>query len=385
MKKSWRRFMGPLQAMALCGLFFVGTLSFGQEAVTQKPVQAPDEKQPAEQVYENIQAFKGMRAAELQGAMSFIASSLGVDCDYCHEQDFGKDKEPAKLRAREMIRMVRQINQDSFHGEKVVNCFTCHQGRAVPVSIASISPRKPTLATTPSAAAVEAKVGSLPSVQQVLGRYVQALGGQAALDAVRSRVVKTVRLDGKDPDSTNELFQKVPGKVLLVQQSPGYSLWVGYNGQRAWAQDSDKSYWGLLNTPQRNSIMRDSELYAGSRLKSQYGNVTVAGKEKIRERETYLVVGTSPEGAREKFYFDAQTGLLVRRYIDEPTIFGWLPVQADFEDYREVDGVKMPFVVHWDSAGGAWGIKISTKVIEVRENVPIADEKFDSPPSLPSK
>jgi photosynthetic reaction center cytochrome c subunit len=352
--------------------------AFSGPRQTRTPAAPPQPTQPAEQVFENIQVLKGIPAGDLQGAMSFIASSLGVDCDYCHQQDFGLDKEPAKLRAREMIRMVRQINQESFHGQNVVNCFTCHQGRAIPISISPspLASRAPRPAATTAASTPEA---SPPSAAQVLDHYVQALGGQPALDKAQTRVVKTTRLDGKSPDSITTLFQKAPGKVLLVQQSPGYTLWAGFDGRHGWAQDSDKSYWGLLNTPQRNSLMRDSEMYPGSRLQSQYQNVAVAGREKVGDRDTYVLAGTSPEGAREKFFFDAQTGLLLRRGIEEQSIFGWLPVQADFEDYRAVDGVKIPFVVHWSSAGGAWGIKVSSKVLEVRQNVPIEDEKFAHP------
>jgi hypothetical protein len=280
-----------------------------------------------------------------------------------------------------MIRMVRQINETAFHGESVVNCYTCHRGQTAPVLIAPIEPPTPAAAAVPAAA--EAKPGAAPppTVEQVLDNYVKALGGQEALDRVKTRIVKTTQLSGEDPNGTTELLQKVPGKVLRAYQSPGYSAWVGFNGQQAWAQDSEKGYWGMLNNPIRNSIMRDSELYPGSRLRSQYTNVSLVGKEKIRERDTYVVAGTSPEGTREKFFFDVRTGLLLRRHIAERTVFGWFQFQADFEGYQAVDGLKMPLVVRWSSPGGAWGTQVSTVVVNVRQNVPIEDEKFDHPPA----
>jgi hypothetical protein len=221
----------------------------------------------------------------------------------------------------------------------------------------------------------------LPSVEDVLDHYVQALGGQAALDGVKSRIIRTEPLNGGDSKSTTVMYQKAPGKVLLVWGSPSYSLWVGFNGKSAWAQDSEKSYWGLLNTPQRNSIMRDSEIYQGGRIRNQYSNVKVRSTEKIGEHDTYVVSGTSPEGTSEDFFFDVATGLLLRRHIEEQTIFGGFQVRADFEDYREIGGVKMPFVVRWSSPGDAWGTKVSSKVLEVRQNEPIEDEKFNGPPT----
>lgn len=351
-------------------------------AAAQTPLPPSAEDQPAEKVFHNIQVLKGMRAANLQGAMSFVASSLGVDCDYCHRgPDFGKDATKEKSRAREMMQMVRQINESTFHGENKVNCFTCHQGHKDPVSLAPISAGPPRESKT-AAAAGTPPGGALPSVNEVLDRYTQALGGQAAIDNVKSRIIKTAPLNKADGDSktVSTMYQKAPAKVLLANESPSYSSWVGFDGQRAWAQDSEKSYWGILNTAQRDSIMRESEPYPGSRIKSQYANVKVLRKETAGEHEVYVVEGTSPEGTNEEFSFDTQTGLLWRRHILEHTIFGDFQIQEDFEDYRPVGGVKMAFVMKWSSAGDAWGTRISTKVLEVKQNEAIDDEKFEHAP-----
>ena len=365
-----------------CLLFATALISCRDAVAQATPLQSPGD-QPAEKVFKNIQVLSGVRAADLQGAMSFIASSLNVDCDYCHRQDFSKDVTKQKLRAREMIRMVRQINQEAFHGENTVNCFTCHQGHTEPVSLAPIVPPPPR-ATESEAATAGALPGiPLPSVDEVLNHYVQALGGQAALDGVKSRIIRTAPLNDSDSKSKTTVYQKAPGKVLFARESASYSLWVGFNGTRAWAQDSEKSYWGILNTQQRSSIMRDSELYQGNRIKSRYSDVKVEGKEKIGEHDSYVVVGTSPESTREEFFFDVQTGLLLRRHIVEQTIFGGFQIQADFEDYREIGGVKIPFIVRWYSPGGAWGTKVSTKILTIQQNVPIEDEQFNGPPSTP--
>lgn len=364
-------------------LLFAAALVSCRGAAAQTTPAELREDQPAETVFKNIQALKGMRAGDLQGAMSFITSSLNVDCDHCHVQDFSKDERKEKLRAREMIRMVRQINEESFQGKNTVNCFTCHQGHAEPIALAPIVPPPPRAPKSEAAPVAAEKPASppLPSVEEVLGHYVQALGGQSALDGVRSRIIKTTRLNSGNSESITMIFQKGPGKVLLARESPSYSLWVGFNGTHAWAQDSLKSYWGLLNTPQRNAVLRDAEMYQGSRLRSQYSNVKVKAVEKLGDQAAYVVSGTSPESTSEDFYFNVETGLLLRRHIEEQTIFGGFQVRADFEDYREVGGVKMPFVVRWSSPGGAWGTRTSFKVLDVQQNENIPDEKFEGPPS----
>ena len=350
---------------------------------TQMNAQTSPENLPAEKVFTNIQVLKGMRAADLQGTMSFIASSLGVDCDYCHRQNFGGDTVPAKLRAREMMLMVRGINQGTFHGENAVNCFTCHKGTAKPVSMAPIL----TVATKPAAVAAQAAPGdasaavaSLPSVEQILDHYVQALGGEAAIANIKTRLTKTAALSGKNPQNITEVYLASPGKILRVQSSPGYTSWAAFDGARAWAQDSEQSYWGILSTAQRDELMRESEIYQGSRLKTGYTEVKVTGQEKIGENNTHVISGISPEGVREKFYFDVATGLLVRRHMEEPDIFGVVQVESDLEDYRDVDGVKIPFAVRWRSAGQSWGMRTSSKIVEIKNNIAIEDGKFAGPP-----
>lgn len=355
-------------------------------AASQTSLPPSPEDQPAENIFHNIRVLRGMRAGDLQGAMSFIASSLGVDCDYCHRgQDFGKDIRKEKVLAREMIEMVRRINQDTFHGENKVNCFTCHQGQKDPVPLAPITSPAPELRTEAAAGAPPG--GALPSVEEVLSRYTLALGGATALDGIHSRFIRTEPLEkrGGDPKTISMIYQKAPAKVLVADESASYSSWVGFNGARAWAQDSLKSYWGILNTPQRNSIMRESEPYPGSRISTQYLNVRVSRREKIGDKNTVVIEGTSPEGTREEFFFDTDSGLLVRRHITEQTVFGGFQVQADFENYREVGGVKMPFVVKWSSPGGAWGTRLSTKIVDVKINEPIDDEKFEHAPAAPTQ
>ena len=154
---------------------------------------------------------------------------------------------------------------------------------------------------------------------------------------------------------------------------PVTSKWLGSNLLDGRAREP------LPRRGSRSLRWRDSELYQGSRIGTQYSNVKVTGEARVGERETYVITGTSPEQTREEFFFDVQSGLLLRRHILEQTVFGGFQIQADFDDYREVGGVKMAFIVRWSSPGGAWGTKTSLKILEVRQNEPIGDDKFDGP------
>jgi hypothetical protein len=238
-----------------------------------------------------------------------------------------------------------------------------------------LHPQKATAENVPAKPGTEV----LPSVKQVLDRYEQALGGQEALDKIKSRVLKTAPVDPKSKEVT-ETFVKAPGRVLQIYQSEGYSTHAGFNGRQAWQYDSEKSYWGLLDKGQRITLIQESELYPGNRLRIEYTQLAILGREKIGERDAYIVGGVSPEDAQERFWFDADSGLLLRRRTEQLSIFGWVPIQLDFEDYRPVDGVKLPFIMRWSSFRSfGMGYHTARRVFEIHDNVEISDERFDPP------
>jgi hypothetical protein len=112
-------------------------------------------------------------------------------------------------------------------------------------------------------------------------------------------------------------------------------------------------------------------------MSCQMGTAHAAG---ASPGDTHVLSGTSPEGTSEELFFDVETGLLLRRHIEEQTIFAGFQVRADFEDYREIGGIKMPYVVRRSSAGGAWGTKVSVRIVYIQQNEAIADEKFEASP-----
>lgn len=98
----------------------------------------------------NLQVFpKDMPVREVVAAMRGFTSALGVRCQYCHigeegeplsEFDFVSDDMPAKVKAREMMRMAGAINGEWLAGlprrgapEVRVECVTCHRGQARPI------------------------------------------------------------------------------------------------------------------------------------------------------------------------------------------------------------------------------------------------------------
>jgi photosynthetic reaction center cytochrome c subunit len=327
----------------------------------------------AQQHPKNLQVFKDLPATQLDPTMAFISGALGVRCSYCHvANQFDKDDKPTKLAARRMIQMVFDINKGSFNGESAVSCYTCHRGKPVPVSVPAVGQNL--WAPGPAAPAAE----TLPSVKQILERYVQALGGADALNKINTRIVKGSRIGADNVLVPEEVYQKAPDKLLTITSYPQVVFSNGFNGTVAWGHSSRD---GATPLPDQliAQIKRDAVFYKELKTDQIYSSLTLLGKTPVRDADAYVIEAKPPDGPIEKLFFDVKTGLLVRRYTESSTPLGKLPLQTDYEDYREVDGVKQPFLIHWSFPGRVWGRKID----EIKQNVSLDDAKFNPLVSRP--
>jgi photosynthetic reaction center cytochrome c subunit len=328
------------------------------------------QEKTAEQSYKNIQVLKGVPASQIEAVMASFTGSLGVRCNHCHiPGQFEKDDKPAKQTARKMIRMVFELNKGSFDGRGAVTCVTCHRGQTKPANV-------PVLGQSlwlPSNQAAKQEA-PLPSAEQILERYVQASGGRQAVERVTSRVWKGSRVGADGVLVPEEVYAKAPNKLLTVTSYPNLVFRTGFDGARGWAMSNQSAR--DLPPEMQAQLRREAEFYKEMRLKDIYSKLAVVGRETVGGREAYVVEAAPADGGDlEKLYFDAETGLLVRKYSEAKTVLGRFPTQTDYEDYREVDGVKLPFSIRWSIPGRAWGRKIT----EVRQNVPLDDAQFNPP------
>lgn len=343
---NWMRLSSLQCAAAVVALLALPAL--GQNQAT------PAEK-TAEQVFQNIQVFKGKPANELRPTMSFIASSLGVGCNFCHAQPFSADTKPEKATARKMIQMVYSINQESFGGRNQINCYTCHQGHSRPTSTLTIAADMPPGAAGPGGGpggpgggpggqgpgAGRGAAADLPTAQQLLDKYVAAIGGAEALGAIHSESITSERSGFGSP--APETVVRADGKMLI---SDGANTKSGFDGSAFW---SWSSRGGLrdLGTDTIGQLQTDVELYPGAGLKAE--GARVFGKQKVGDSDAYVVAVRTATGAG-RYYFDAASGLLVRYVTSTPTFLGSLPLQLDYSDYRSVEGgAKLPFDVKWST------------------------------------
>lgn len=218
--------------------------------------------------------------------------------------------------------------------------------------------------------------GPLPTVDQVLEHYLQAIGGVEAVTKPVSRVAKgTVAIPGVSNGGTFELHAKRPNKNLVTMNV--YPLGVvrlGYNGVTGWQQTARTASRNLSGT-ELASVARDSDFYSQARMKVNYPKMRLLGKTSVGYREVYVLDLRSTVGDFDRLYFEAQSGLPIRMDAARITPQGKQPATVYFDDWREVDGLKMPFRVT-QSFGNTTLVFVYE---EVRHNIRVDDRIFDKP------
>ena len=378
-------------AFSIVALFLI--VDNRSEVVRATKVEAPQEK-TVEQVGKNIKVLTGMPESQLIPVMNFFAASMGRRCNYCHvnnqgQWDYASDAKPEKASAREMIKLVLDNNK-TLERLKLdpVSCYTCHRGRTSPQSIPVLPlplPSPPPNAggasgPTPGASpqASPSATPALPSADEIFSKYAAALGGQTAIDKLKSRTAKGTVTQANGNSYQFELLQAAPDKFYLLVTTPQGTIERGFNGQVGW----EKTARGVreITGTELINIKAANGLFTLVKLKEQYSRPPRVRKDKLSDRDVYIVDGTTTDNRRMRLYFDASSGLLLRRTTTMPTIVGIIPDQIDLEDYREADGLKFPF-----TARGATlevGNPTSTRTFtELKLNVPVDDSKFNMPPA----
>lgn len=358
-----------IKAAILLVFIIGGAFVFTRSGTTKTNIEAKAQAKTAGEVYKNIQVLKDAPAEQLIPMMEIMSSSLGVKCSFCHApEDFASDEKEEKETAREMISMTIGINKNNFGGRTEVSCATCHNGRPHP---ASMPPLGENLFQRP---AFNQSKERMPTIDQVLEKYTQALGGADALGKVKTRTIKATRAVNGGTPFAEEIYEKSPNKMLVVTNFPTGAVSVGYNGAESWTLGGRGET--SVHADELEQFKRGAEFsFQPAKLKEIYKEISVAGIDKINNREVYVVRATTASGGRERLYFDKQTGLLARRAAYLPTPIGVFPLQIDYADYKAFEGVQIPYTITWSIPGRAW----TRKVTEVKQNTAIDDLKFNQP------
>jgi outer membrane lipoprotein-sorting protein len=224
---------------------------------------------------------------------------------------------------------------------------------------------------------VLAQTSADQGVDRILEKYGQALGGRAAYEKVATRTMKgTVEIPDDNVTGTALIVARAPRSFRLTMDIPGYGLVEtvldDFNG---WESNPD-SGTHAMSKADLDAALRDHHFYREVRLKVLYAKMQTAGADKVEGHDVYVVEATPAAGPAEKLYFDAGTGLLVKRDYERVTLEdGIVQYEVLLRDYRDVDGLKLPFTIEQRAPDNTMIFKFT----EIKNNATLADAAFAKP------
>src|SRR5262245_45439078 len=149
-----------------------------------------------------------------------------------------------------------------------------------------------------------------PTIDEILDKYVKALGGKTAIEKLNTRIVKgSFDIEAANMSGSFENFQKAPNKSATKISIQGFGdINSVYDGAKGWSNDPFSGFRELSGTELATS-KREADIHGALNFKKNYSKLVVKGKEKVESSEAYVVEATPEEGSPEKFYFDTNSGL----------------------------------------------------------------------------
>lgn len=232
-----------------------------------------------------------------------------------------------------------------------------------------------------------ATVASAQTADEVIEKYLAAAGGRAALGKLTSRsTAGTIKLTtpGGDVSGTIEIFNQQPNKVRTLMKLDLTPLGAGpmevdqrFDGTSGYALDSmrgNRDITGNQLENMRNAFFPNPFM----NYKERGTTVELGGKEQVNGRDAHILVLKPKSGSVARQFIDAETYLPIKLVIkvDVPEV-GEVEQTSEFSDYREVDGVKLPFGIRVSSAAQSFTISVT----KVEHNVKIDETLFSKPGS----
>ena len=350
---------------------FAGTLAGCVLVLAQMPTPSADKK--SSEVYKNVQVLKDVPSDQLIPSMKFIASALGVRCEFCHvENAFDKDDKKTKQTARKMMQMMFAINANNFDGHQAVTCNSCHRGNPKPVAIPVIADSMPKLLNA-LAPEVQPNAPGLPQPAEVVQKWISAAGGAEAISKLTS-LHEQGTVDAGGRQFPIDIMIKSPNRIADITHFSGADAITTSNGNSGWVFFPGSPV-RPMTAADIDAGRADADLHFPLDLKTLFTELQVEKTVKIGDKDTIMLVGKRTGLPSVDLYFDAGTGLPVRMVRYEASALGLNPTQLDYSDYRETGGVKIPY--HWVSAAPTG--RFTIQITSAEPNAAIRDDVFAKP------
>lgn len=218
-----------------------------------------------------------------------------------------------------------------------------------------------------------------PTGAKILDKYVERTGGLKNYDKITNRYLEgTVDIPAAGLNLKTEIYSAKPNLVFTLAQADAVGeIRSGTNGRVFW-ENSLMSGPRLLEGEELTEALREAAFDRFAYWRKNYSKAEYIGPDSIDGSPVNKVVVTPEVGQPETLYFDQGTGLLVKVETIFKHQMGDLPIVANLEDYRNVDGILLPFLTRLEIMGQERVVRTDV----VKQNIDMPDSLFAIPEEI---
>ncbi len=208
------------------------------------------------------------------------------------------------------------------------------------------------------------------TAQIVWDKYLQARGGREKLENVHSLIkVEEEHMGPMLSKSTSKM--KSPNKMLIIREMQGRKMLIKFNGEQGYMEKMGSKQ---MIPPAEVAKMKARNGIFGDILHTENMEMSLEGIEPVNGKDTYKVK-TVQNGEEKYFYFDKATGLLLKEEEKaiNPQDGKEMIIPVYYSDYRDVDGIKIPF----KKSSVMMGQEVQGEIKEIQINPVIDDSEFE--------
>jgi outer membrane lipoprotein-sorting protein len=226
--------------------------------------------------------------------------------------------------------------------------------------------------------AVGNALAGLPSGEEIMKKGIEARGGEEALGRHHNSLTKgKMSVSGVEMEAT--IYTAEPNLSYMLFESPMVGkMESGTNGEVAWDLSVMQGA-SLKEGEDLEKALFDAAFNAELHWRDRYTSIEVLAEEEIDGTACYKVLLTPAVGDSITAYVDTETWLTVKTETVSNSSMGSISIVNRLSDYREVDGVKVPFRMNMLLMGAQ---EMTTVIDSVKFNVEVPEGIFDLPPEI---
>jgi len=230
-----------------------------------------------------------------------------------------------------------------------------------------------------------AQAAAAQTADEIIEKSIAAMGGRAAFDKVKSRAMTgtiSIGTPAGDLPGTIEMLNAVPNKTRMVINADLSAFGAGplvidqrFDGTAGYVLDTMQGNRDITGG-QLEGLKNNSFPHPFLNYKAMGMSVKLGDKGKVADREALLLLFEPTKGTPIKQWVDAQTFMPVRTAImAEIPQMGTVEQYLDPSDYRDLDGVKVPYKLTLQSSVQT----VSMTLSKIEQNVPVDEKLFVKP------